>query len=107
MRQARCCAPLCCGTISVQARSVMKSARIGLDRLIQITGNDALTGFTAPKILWMQEHEPDIYAKARQILLPHDFIRFMLTGGYGIDRAGGAGMGLFDLKARTWSPEVL
>ncbi|MEW5959388.1 MAG: xylulokinase [Chloroflexota bacterium] len=82
-------------------------ARLGKARLIQITGNDALTGFTAPKILWVQKHEPEIFAKARQILLPKDFIRFKLTGTYATDRAGGAGTLLFDLAKRDWSSEVV
>lgn len=81
--------------------------RLGKDRLIQITGNDALTGFTAPKILWVQENEPQIYARARHILLPKDYIRYKLTGGFAIDVADGAGTILFDLKRRTWSEEVL
>jgi xylulokinase len=81
--------------------------RIGKARLIQITGNDALTGFTAPKVLWVAENEPEVYAKARHILLPKDYIRFKLTGEYAMDRAGGAGTILFDLKKRTWSDEVL
>ncbi len=81
--------------------------RLGKDKLVQITGNDALTGFTAPKILWVQEEEPEIYAQGAQILLPKDYVRFMLTGIYATDRAGGAGTGLFDVTARTWSPEVL
>lgn len=81
--------------------------RLGKKRLIEITGNDALTGFTAPKILWVQQNEPEIYAKARQALLPKDYIRYRLTGAYGCDKADGAGTILFDLKARDWSPEVL
>jgi xylulokinase len=81
-------------------------ARLGKDRLIQITGNDALTGFTAPKILWVQQNEPEIWAKTRHILLPKDFIRYKLTGEFAIDKAGGAGTILFDLKTRTWSEEV-
>ena len=81
--------------------------RLGKENLIQITGNDALTGFTAPKILWVQEEEPEIYAQGAQILLPKDYVRFKLTGKYAMDRAGGAGTGLFDVTARTWSPEVL
>ena len=81
-------------------------ARIGKERLIQITGNDALTGFTAPKILWVQQHEPEVYARARHILLPKDYIRYRLSGEYAMDRAGGAGTLLFDLKRRTWSEEV-
>lgn len=82
-------------------------ARLGRQRLIQITGNDALTGFTAPKILWVQRHEPEIYAKGRHVLLPKDYIRFCLTGEYAMDKADGSGTILFDLKRRTWSNEVL
>ena len=81
--------------------------RLGKENLIQITGNDALTGFTAPKILWVQENEPEVYAKAHHILLPKDYIRYRLTGDYALDRAGGAGTLLFDIKERTWSPEML
>lgn len=81
--------------------------RVGLERLIRITGNDALPGFTAPKILWVQENEPDIFNRTRHILLPKDYIRFKLTGEYGMDRAGGSGTILFDLKDRTWSGEIL
>jgi xylulokinase len=81
--------------------------RLGKGRLIQITGNDALTGFTAPKILWVQENEPAVYAKARHILLPKDYLRYRLTGGYAMDKADGSGTILFDLKKRNWSPELL
>lgn len=80
---------------------------IGAERLIKTTGNQALTGFTAPKILWVREHEPEIYAQAAHILLPKDFIRFKLTGEYALDKAGGAGTLLFDLKTRDWSPLVV
>lgn len=82
-------------------------ARLGRKRLIEITGNDALTGFTAPKVLWVQQAEPEVYAKARHILLPKDYVRYRLTGDYAMDKADGAGTILFDLKTRTWSPEVL
>jgi xylulokinase len=82
-------------------------ARLGKEHLIQITGNDALTGFTAPKILWVQENEPEIWARTRHILLPKDYVRYKLTGEFATDRAGGAGTILFDVKTRTWSPEVI
>jgi xylulokinase len=82
-------------------------ARMGKERLIQVTGNDALTGFTAPKILWVREHEPEVYAKGAHILLPKDYVRYKLTGDYATDKAGAAGTILFDVKARDWSPEVL
>ncbi len=82
-------------------------ARLGKERLIQITGNDALTGFTAPKLLWVRDEEPQIYARIDQVLLPKDYVRYKLTGEYAMDRAGGAGTILFDIRNRTWSPEVL
>ncbi|MBE7471620.1 MAG: xylulokinase [Anaerolineales bacterium] len=82
-------------------------ARLGKARLIQITGNDALTGFTAPKILWVQKHEAEVYAKTKHILLPKDYVRYKLTGGFAVDKADGAGMLLFDLAERDWSPELL
>ena len=82
-------------------------SRLGKAHLIQITGNDALTGFTAPKILWVQQNEAEIYARARHILLPKDYIRYRLTGDYAMDKADGSGTILFDLKKRDWSPEVL
>jgi len=81
--------------------------RIGKEKFIQITGNVALTGFTAPKILWVKENEPDVFAKAKHMLLPKDYIRYRLTGEYAMDKADGAGTVLFDLKLRTWSAEVL
>ena len=80
---------------------------LGVENLIRITGNDALTGFTAPKILWVRDHEPQIYERIDQVLLPKDFVRYKLTGVYAMDRAGGAGTILFDLRERNWSVEVL
>jgi xylulokinase len=81
--------------------------RIGREKFIQITGNVALTGFTAPKILWVKENEPDIYAKAAHVLLPKDYVRYKLTGEFAMDKADGAGTVLLNLKARDWSDEVL
>lgn len=80
---------------------------IGKEKFIQITGNIALTGFTAPKILWVKENEPDIFVRARHVLLPKDYVRYKLTGEYAMDKADGAGTVLFDLKKREWSDEVL
>ena len=81
--------------------------RLGKKRLIELTGNDALTGFTAPKVLWVREHEPEVFAKVKHILLPKDYVRFKLTGVYATDRAGAAGTLLLDVKTRDWSPAVL
>ncbi|MCB9162019.1 MAG: xylulokinase [Caldilineaceae bacterium] len=80
--------------------------RVGRERFIAVTGNDALTGFTAPKILWVAQNEPEIYARARRVLLPKDYVRYRLTGDYATDRAGGAGTVLFDLAARDWSADI-
>lgn len=80
---------------------------IGAQRLIQLTGNRALTGFTAPKILWVREHEPAVYARIAHILLPKDYIRFRLTGDCATDMAGAAGTILLDVAKRAWSEEVL
>lgn len=80
---------------------------VGKERLIQLTGNDALTGFTAPKLLWVRTHEPERYARVRHILLPKDYVRLKLTGEYAMDKADAAGTLLLDLRARDWSAEVL
>lgn len=82
-------------------------AKVGRQRLIDITGNDALTGFTAPKILWVKNNEPEIYGRIAQILLPKDYVRFKLTGSYAMDKAGGAGTQLFNVRQRDWSAELL
>ncbi|MFW6198919.1 MAG: xylulokinase, partial [Acidobacteriota bacterium] len=81
--------------------------RIGLEELVRITGNDAFPGFTAPKLLWVREHEPEIYERVRQVLLPKDYVRFRLTGEYATDRAGAGGTLLLDLTTRDWSAELL
>jgi xylulokinase len=80
---------------------------VGARRLLEITGNQALTGFTAPKILWVRENEPHVYARAAHILLPKDYARYCLTGDFAVDKADGSGMILFDLKKRDWSGEIL
>ncbi|MFL6017892.1 MAG: xylulokinase [Gaiellaceae bacterium] len=81
--------------------------RIGLERLIELTGNRALTGFTAPKLLWLRAHEPDVYARIRSILLPKDYVRLKLLGERAIDVADASGTLLFDVAQRRWSDEVL
>ena len=80
---------------------------VGAERLVEITGNDALTGFTAPKLVWVRDHEPDVWRRIAHVLLPKDYVRLRLTGEYAVDKADGAGTLLFDLAARDWSSEVL
>lgn len=77
------------------------------DRLVPITGNDALTGFTAPKLVWVRDHEPEAWARIHHVLLPKDYVRYRLTGEYATDVADGSGTLLFEVARRTWSPEVL
>ena len=80
--------------------------RVGRERLVRLTGNRALTGFTAPKLLWLRRHEPDLYAEIRQVLLPKDYVRFRLNGERLIDAADASGTLLFDVARRRWSDEV-
>ena len=79
---------------------------IGKHEFIQITGNDALTGFTAPKILWVRDEEPGIFAKIKHVLLPKDYLRYKMTGIFAMDRADGAGTILFNLAQRDWSQDL-
>jgi xylulokinase len=81
--------------------------RIGFERLVQLTGNRALAGFTAPKLVWMAEHEPELYGRIAHVLLPKDYVRLKLTGEHAIDVADASGTLLFDVAARAWSGEVL
>lgn len=81
--------------------------KVGAKRLIEITANPALTGFTASKILWVRNHEPENYRRCRHILLPKDFIRYCMTGEYATDVSDASGMQLLDIPHRCWSQEVL
>jgi xylulokinase len=81
--------------------------RVGLERLISLTGNRALPGFTAPKLLWLRRHEPDAYRRIRRITLPKDYVRFRLTGEWALDAADASGTLLFDVAHRRWSDDVL
>lgn len=75
--------------------------------LLEITKNRALEGFTLPKILWVKENEPDIWAKAKQFLLPKDYLGFCLTGNKQMEYSDAAGTLLFDIRAKEWSMDVL
>lgn len=79
----------------------------GFDGLGELTANKALTGFTAPKILWVKKYLPDIFKNIRHIMLPKDYISFRLTGNYATDMSDASGMLLLDVKNRTWSQEML
>jgi len=81
--------------------------KVGPKRLVEITGNPAITGFQAPKILWLREEEPEAYARIRRVLLPKDYVRLRLTGEYATDVSDASGTLLLDLRSRTWSDDVL
>ncbi len=83
------------------------TSKVGAKRLIEITANPALTGFTASKILWVRNNEPEIYEKIRKVLLPKDYIRLCLTGEYATEVSDASGMQLLDVPNRCWSDEVL
>jgi xylulokinase len=90
-----------------QAQCDEIEARIGFERLVALTGNRALAGFTAPKLLWLAEHEPEVYGQIAHILLPKDYVRLKLTDEHAIDVADASGTLLFDVAKRDWSDEVV
>ena len=83
------------------------TAIIGRERLIEITANPALTGFTASKVMWVKNNEPGNFEKIRKILLPKDYIRFKLTGEFATEVSDASGMQFMDIPKRQWSDEVL
>ncbi len=80
---------------------------VGRERLIEITGNPALTGFTAGKVMWVKDNQPEIYEKIAKILLPKDYVRFMLTGEFATEVSDASGMQYLDVPKREWSKEVV
>ncbi|PYS81932.1 MAG: xylulokinase [Acidobacteria bacterium] len=88
-----------------QCRSITE--RVGAARIIELTSNPALTGFTLPKLLWVREQEPDVWARVRSVLLPKDYVRLRLTGERATDVADASGTLLFDVAGRRWSREML
>ncbi|NLJ40938.1 MAG: xylulokinase [Clostridiales bacterium] len=81
--------------------------RIGQEKLSEYAGNIAFAGFTAPKILWMREHEPENYKRIDKIMLPKDYIAYRLTGVHCTDPSDASGTLFFDVKKRTWSEEMM
>jgi xylulokinase len=88
-----------------QCRSI--TDKVGANRLIELTCNPALTGFTLPKLMWVRDHEPRLWEKVRTILLPKDYVRFRLTGERATDVADASGMLLLNVAKRQWSNEML
>ena len=81
--------------------------QVGAARLIELTANPALTGFTLPKLVWVRTHEPERWNQVRSVLLPKDYVRFRLTGDKATDVADASGTLLFDVRARRWSAAML
>jgi xylulokinase len=81
--------------------------KVGPKRVLQLTGNPVLPGFTAPKIVWVREHEPEVYAQVAKVLLPKDYIRYRLTGEFATEVSDASGTSLFDVGHRRWSGEML
>ena len=79
---------------------------IGRATLSRCTGNIAFAGFTAPKVLWMKENEPDLYAKIRKIMLPKDYLVYKMTGVHATDYSDASGMLLLDVEHKCWSEEM-
>lgn len=80
---------------------------LGRDTLFKIAKNPMLTGFQAPKLLWLRNHEPSNFAKVAQVLLPKDYIRYKLTGVFATEVSDASGVGLLDVSARQWSKELI
>ena len=91
------------GRSEVQCRSIEEQ----LPDAIRISGNLVMPGFTAPKILWVKENEPEAYQRIAKVLLPKDYLRFKLTGTYYSDMSDAAGTSWLDVANRTWSPKLL
>lgn len=81
--------------------------KVGPKNLYQLIGSLLLPGFTAPKIMWLRENEPESYAKIKHVLLPKDYVRYRLSGAYVADVADGSGFGLMSIGTRTWSDEMM
>ena len=80
---------------------------VGRERLLAVTCNPALTGFTAPKILWVRKHEPEVYDRVAKVLLPKDYVRFRMTGAFATEVSDASGTLLLDVPQRAWSDEIL
>lgn len=90
-----------------QAECDWITQQVGRENLAELISNPILTGFTAPKIVWLRNHEPDVYAQVVKVLLPKDYLRLMLTGVHATEVSDASGTALLDVKNRRWSQEVL
>lgn len=90
-----------------QAECDYLNNEIGREKISSYTANMALTGFTAPKLLWVRKHEPENFAKITKVMLPKDYVAYMLSGVHCTDVSDASGMLLFDVKNKAWSKEML
>ena len=80
---------------------------VGAERVVELTSNPVLTGFTAPKVIWLRDHEPENYARIRKVLLPKDYIRYKLTGAFATEVSDASGTAMFNVRERRWAGELL
>jgi xylulokinase len=97
---------LWCDTSAARECDVLTERAGGKEAVKALTGMPFLPGYTAPKILWMKNHEPEAFARLSQVLLPHDYINFLLTGEYCAEAGDASGTALFDVRSRAWSLEA-
>ena len=90
-----------------QAECDYLNHEIGREKISSYTANMALTGFTAPKLLWVRKHEPENFARIKKVMLPKDYIAYMLSGVHCTDVSDASGMLLLDVKNKKWSKEML
>lgn len=100
-------AKLWCDTSTSAQCDAIRAHFGGTAELIKLIGNDMLPGFTAPKILWLKQNEPENFKKLAQVLLPHDYLNFYLTGNYTMEYGDASGSALMDVRTRTWSQPIL
>ena len=102
-----CCARPSCGTTAAPPEQTdYLNKEIGRETLSKYTGNIAFAGFTAPKILWMKENEPELYAAIAKIMLPKDYLVYRMTGVHATDYSDASGMLLLDVEHKCWSKEM-
>jgi len=91
---------------AAQCAEIMQAAG-GVSRTIEISGNPVLAGYTAPKVAWTRRHRPDAYARLAMILLPHDYLNYILTGRYFCEYGDASGTGWLNVRTRQWSKDML
>lgn len=99
-------AKLWCDTASAAQSDEIRAALGGRDAVIRLVGNDMLPGFTAPKILWLKQKEPESYQQLAHVALPHDYLNLRLTGNLRMEYGDASGTALLDVRRRVWSPDV-